>query len=58
MSLIQVLVFLNNLSESETTKILDKIHAETNAAVAEITMQEEIIVKEGRQKIQQIESRF
>jgi len=38
--------------EGETTKMLDKITAETIAAVADITMQEEIIIKEGRQKIQ------
>ena len=44
--------------ESETTKMLDKIRAETQSAVADIVMQEEIIVKEARQKIQQIESKL
>jgi len=38
--------------------MLDKIRAETQSAVADIMMQEEIIVKEARQKIQQIESIF
>jgi hypothetical protein len=34
-----------------------KIRAETAAAVAQIEMQEQIILKEGKQKLQEIESR-
>ncbi len=36
--------------------MLDKIRAETQSNVADIVMQEEIIVKEARQKIQHIEN--
>ena len=34
-----------------------KIRAETASAVAQIEMQEQILMKEGNQKLQEIESR-
>ena len=43
--------------ETETEKVIMKIRAETAAAVAQIEMQEQIILKEGKQKLQEIESR-
>lgn len=44
--------------ESETRKMSEKIEAETKSNVSKILMQKEMVIKEGKKKIQEIESHY
>jgi hypothetical protein len=52
------ILFFTFILEAETEKILEKIKAETASAVAQVDMEQQILQREGHQKLAEIESKL